>query len=196
MVNDSKASDAGRETPLPQYEKTQSVPFTLNLQEDARNPGQFQLVFNLGSKQQLTNGVPLNCTPHITSPMIPRNGLKSDAEHSVVISPQKTSPPTTPLHDKQGWADLENVPPDFLRKVVPDWNVSFSRSDSTASVQSKRLTDIKARIKKKGKGYVVRLLKGSTDSNEIAEVELGQRANAEQTPETQELDSAILPAEL
>ncbi|CAN9225493.1 hypothetical protein CUC08_Gglean002805 [Alternaria sp. MG1] len=196
MVNDPKASDAGRETPLPQYEKTQSVPFTLNLQEDARNPGQFQLVFNLGSKQQLTNGVPLNCTPHITSPMIPRSGLKSDAEHSVVISPQKTSPPTTPLHDKQGWADLENVPPDFLRKVVPDWNVSFSRSDSTASVQSKRLTDIKARIKKKGKGYVVRLLKGSTDSNEIAEVELGQRANAEQTSETQELDSATLPAEL
>ncbi|CAN9200328.1 unnamed protein product [Alternaria alternata] len=196
MVNDPKASDAGRETPLPQYEKTQSVPFTLNLQEDARNPGQFQLVFNLGSKQQLTNGVPLNCTPHITSPMIPRNGLKSDAEHSVVISPQKTSPPTTPLHDKQGWADLENVSPDFLRKVVPDWNVSFSRSDSTASVQSKRLTDIKARIKKKGKGYVVRLLKGSTDSDEIAEVELGQRANAEQTSETQELDSATLPAEL
>jgi hypothetical protein len=196
MSNDPKAFDAGRETPLPQYEQTQSVPFTLNLQEDARNPGQFQLVFNLGSKQQLQNAVPLNCISHVTSRTTPRDSLKSDAEHPISFAPQSRSPPTTPLHDTQGWADLDNVPSDFLKKVVPDWDVSFSRSDSTASTQSRRLTDIKARIKKKGKGYVVRLLKGSIDSNEIAEVDLGQQFNAEQTSETQELDSATLPAEL
>ncbi|KAI4934865.1 hypothetical protein J4E85_002726 [Alternaria conjuncta] len=193
MSNESKTSDAGRETPLPQYEKTQSVPFTLNLQEDARNPGQFQLVFNLGPKQQSSIGVPLTCAPNLAASTTLQDGLKSSVESSV---PQKTSPPSTPLHDRQGWADLDNVPPEFLKKVVPDWNVSFSRSDSTASTQSKRLTDIKARIKKKGKGYVVRLLKGSTDSNEIAEVDLGQHIAANQTSETPELDSAALPAEL
>ncbi|KAI4688226.1 uncharacterized protein J4E84_005156 [Alternaria hordeiaustralica] len=193
MSNDPKTSDAGRETPLPQYEKTQSVPFTLNLQEDARNPGQFQLVFNLGPKQQSSIGVPLSCAPNVAASATLRDGLKSSVESSV---PQKTSPPSTPLHDRQGWADLDNVPPDFLKKVVPDWNVSFSRSDSTASTQSKRLTDIKARIKKKGKGYVVRLLKGSTDSNEIAEVDLGQPVGSEREFATPELDSATLPAEL
>ncbi|KAI4921132.1 uncharacterized protein J4E92_008118 [Alternaria infectoria] len=186
-------SDAGRETPLPQYEKTQSVPFTLNLQEDARNPGQFQLVFNLGPKQQSSIGVPLSCAPNVAASTTLRDGFKSSVESSV---PQKTSPPSTPLHERQGWADLDNVPPDFLKKVVPDWNVSFSRSDSTASTQSKRLTDIKARIKKKGKGYVVRLLKGSTDSNEIAEVDLGQAVGSERVFATPELDSATLPAEL
>ncbi|KAI4952405.1 hypothetical protein J4E91_002875 [Alternaria rosae] len=193
MSNDPKTSDAGRETPLPQYEKTQSVPFTLNLQEDARNPGQFQLVFNLGPKQQSSIGVPLSCAPNVAASTTLRDGLKSSVESSV---PRKTSPPSTPLHDRQGWADLDNVPPDFLKKVVPDWNVSFSRSDSTASTQSKRLTDIKARIKKKGKGYVVRLLKGSTDSNEIAEVDLGQAVGSERVFATPELDSATLPAEL
>ena len=193
MSNDPKTSDVGRETPLPQYEKTQSVPFTLNLQEDARNPGQFQLVFNLGPKQQSSIGVPLSCAPNVAASTTLRDGLKSSVESSV---PQKTSPPSTPLHDRQGWADLDNVPTEFLKRVVPDWNVSFSRSDSTASTQSKRLTDIKARIKKKGKGYVVRLLKGSTDSNEIAEIDLGQHIAANQTFETPELDSATLPAEL
>ncbi|KAI4615224.1 hypothetical protein J4E83_006950 [Alternaria metachromatica] len=193
MSNDPKTSDAGRETPLPQYEKTQSVPFTLNLQEDARNPGQFQLVFNLGPKQQPSIGMPLSCAPNVAASTTLRDGFKSSVESSV---PQKTSPPSTPLHDRQGWADLDNVPPDFLKKVVPDWNVSFSRSDSTASTQSKRLTDIKARIKKKGKGYVVRLLKGSTDSNEIAEVDLGQAIGSERVFATPELDSAALPAEL
>ncbi|KAI4906786.1 hypothetical protein J4E90_010246 [Alternaria incomplexa] len=193
MSNDPKTSDVGRETPLPQYEKTQSVPFTLNLQEDTRNPGQFQLVFNLGPKQQSSIGVPLSCAPNVAASTTLRDGLKSSVESSV---PQKTSPPSTPLHDRQGWADLDNVPTEFLKRVVPDWNVSFSRSDSTASTQSKRLTDIKARIKKKGKGYVVRLLKGSTDSNEIAEIDLGQHIAANQTFETPELDSATLPAEL
>jgi len=196
MSNDPKSSDPGRETPLPQYEKTQSVPFTLNLQEDARNPGQFQLVFNLGPKQQSSIEVPLSGAPNLVASTASRDGLKSNAGTSVPFALQKTSPPTTPLHDKQGWADLDNVPPEFLKKVVPDWNASFSRSDSTASIQSKRLTDIKARIKKKGKGYVVRLLKGSTDSNEIAEVDLGQHIAANQTSETPELDSATLPAEL
>jgi hypothetical protein len=172
------------------------VPFTLNLQEDARNPGQFQLVFNLGPKQHSSIGVPLSCAPNLASSTTARDSSRIHPDHSVLSTPRKTSPPTTPLHDKHGWADLDNVPPEFLKKVVPDWNVSLPRSDSTASTQSKRLTEIKARIKKKGKGYVVRLLKGSTDSDEIAEVDLGRSVAAEQVSETPELDSATLPAEL
>jgi hypothetical protein len=199
MSDDLQSSELGRETPLPQYEKTQSVPFTLNLQEDARNPGQFQLVVNICSKQQAPNGVPLNLrtSPPNDVPVAARDVLKPDLEISTLYQTQKSSPPTSPLQDKQGWADLDHVPPDFLQKVVPDWNVSFSRSDSTASTQSKRLADIKARIKKKGKGYVVRLLKGSAaDSNEIAEVDLGQQQSTQEVLESHELDSASLPAEL
>jgi hypothetical protein len=38
--------------PLPQFEKTQSVPFTLTLQEEKENPGEFQLVVNIDPKNQ------------------------------------------------------------------------------------------------------------------------------------------------
>ena len=80
---------------------------------------------------------------------------------------------------------------------MPDWNVTFSRSDSTASTQSKKLADIRARIKKKGKGYVVRLLKGSTaDNDEVAEVDLGQHSPGAATASTHELDSSSSRAEL
>ncbi|KAL7777888.1 hypothetical protein CFE70_004560 [Pyrenophora teres f. teres 0-1] len=97
--------------------------------------------------------------------------------------------------------------PEFLKKVVPDWNVSFSRSDSTASTQSKRLSDIGAKIKKTGKGYVVRLLKRSAaDTDQIAEVDLGQHALTKQdlleqaltgsVSETHELGDTCKPADL
>ncbi|KAF1940118.1 hypothetical protein EJ02DRAFT_350732 [Clathrospora elynae] len=190
-------SEPGRDTPLPQYEKTQSVPFTLNLQEDAHNPGQFQLVVNIGSEQQTPSGVPLNLAASSDALSTARGGSKPNFEVTSLYQTQKSSPPTSPLQDKQGWADLDHVPPEFLQKVVPDWKISFSRSDSTASTQSKRLADIKARIKKKGKGYVVRLLKGpAADSNEVAEVDLGQQQITEEATETQELDSTSLPAEI
>jgi len=202
LNNDLKTPDTGRDTPLPQYEKTQSVPFTLNLQEDARNPGQFQLVFNIGSKPQAQNGISLGKTTNSGVPASNRDSLKPHIEHPVLYQTQKPSPPTTPLKDQQGWADLDHVPPDFLNKVVPDWNVSFSRSDSTTSTQSKRLSDIGAKIKKTGKGYVVRLLKRSAaDTNEIAEVDLGQHTLNEQVlpeqvlTETHELESTNQPAE-
>ncbi|KAF1833858.1 hypothetical protein BDW02DRAFT_499688 [Decorospora gaudefroyi] len=198
MDKDVQSTEPGRETPLPQYEKTQSVPFTLNLQEDTRNPGQFQLVVNIGSKQQVP-GVALNLASSSSNhvPRVLNEGLKPNLEIPTLYQTQKTSPPTSPLKDKQGWADLDHVPPDFLKKVVPDWDVSFSRSDSTASTQSKRLADIKARIKKKGKGYVVRLLKSSAaESNEMAEVDLGQQSLTEEASGTPELDSTTLPAEL
>ncbi|EOA86604.1 uncharacterized protein SETTUDRAFT_153410 [Exserohilum turcica Et28A] len=191
MTNELKAVDPGRETPLPQYEQTQSLPFTLKLQEDARNPGQFQLVLNVGSNLQAPDGIRLN------APVEPQHQTTSASTSDANPKPQSASPPTTPLSEKQGWADLDHVPPEFLQKVVPDWNVSFSRSDSTVSTQSKRLSDIKARIKKKGKGYVVRLLKGSaTDLDEIAEVDLGSQTTKAQTNNVHELDSATLPAEL
>jgi hypothetical protein len=152
-------------------------------------------VVNVGSKQQIPNGVPLNLAPPPLNPAA-RDGLKSGLDNQTLYQTQKSSPPTSPLQDK-GWSDLDHVPSEFLQKVVPDWNVSFSRSDSTASTQSKRLTDIKARIKKKGKGYVVRLLKGSSaESDEIAEVELGQQQIAGQPSGSHELDSAAMPAEL
>ncbi|KAF1846203.1 uncharacterized protein K460DRAFT_355913 [Cucurbitaria berberidis CBS 394.84] len=199
MGNDVHSAEPGRDTPLPQYEKTQSVPFTLNLQEDARNPGQFQLVVNISPKHQTATGLPLNlATPHNLH--TPKNEVsKPILNAQTLYQTQKSSPPTTPLQDKQGWSDLDAVPSEFLQKVVPDWNVTFSRSDSTASTQSKRLADIKAKIKKKGKGYVVRLLKGSTGdpSNEI-EVDLGQQHTAAETTisTSHELDSSDLRAEL
>jgi hypothetical protein len=198
LNKDIQLNEPGRETPLPQYEKAQSVPFTLNLQEDAQNPGQFQLVVNVGSKQQLPNGVPLNLAPSPTSPpSAARDGLKLSPDDRTLYQTQSSSPPTSPLQDKQGWSNLDHVPSEFLQKVVPDWSVSFSRSDSTASTQSKRLADIKARIKKKGRGYVVRLLKGSNaESDEIAEVELGQQLMTQGMTGSYELDSASLPAEL
>ncbi|KAE8864217.1 hypothetical protein PTNB73_05102 [Pyrenophora teres f. teres] len=174
LNSDLKTPDTGRDTPLPQYEKTQSVPFTLNLQGDARNPGQFQLVFNIGSKPQLQHGIPLGNT-------------------SSTLSNSKVEP--------------TYYAPEFLKKVVPDWNVSFSRSDSTASTQSKRLSDIGAKIKKTGKGYVVRLLKRSAaDTDQIAEVDLGQHALTKQdlleqaltgsVSETHELGDTCKPADL
>jgi hypothetical protein len=196
LNKDIQLNEPGRETPLPQYEKTQSVPFTLNLQEDARNPGQFQLVVNIGSKPQVPNGVLPNLAPPFLNSAT-RDGSKANSDNSTLYQTQKSSPPTSPLVDKQGWSDLDHVPSEFLQKVVPDWNVSFSRSDSTASTQSKRLADIKARIKKKGKDYVVRLLKSSsTESTEIVEVDLGRKQITGSATESYELDSASLPAEL
>ncbi|KAH7556370.1 hypothetical protein BM1_05804 [Bipolaris maydis] len=189
-TNQREVIDPGRDTPLPQYEKTQSVPFTLKLQEDAQNPGRFQLVLDIGAKLQPPDGLPLNALFN------PLNTVNSATKNTTNSRQDTSSPPTTPLSEKQGWADLDHVPPEFLNKVVPDWNVSFSRSDSTLSTQTKRLAEIKAKIKKKGKGYVVRLLKGSaTDSDEIAEVDLGSDATTSRA-NISELDSALLPAEL
>ncbi|KAJ4364147.1 hypothetical protein N0V83_009602 [Neocucurbitaria cava] len=196
LSNDAQSTELGRDTPLPQYEKTQSVPFTLNLQEDVRNPGQFQLVVNINPKHHASAGIPVDLASPKNLSTTPGDVSKLTVNTSTLYQTQKSSPPTTPVQDKQGWSDLDAVPPEFLEKVVPDWKVTFSRSDSTASTQSKRLADIKARIKKKGKGYVVRLLKGSTsDPNEMAEVDLGQ-SNAAVETTSHELDSSDLRAEL
>ena len=195
--NDHLSTEPGRETPLPQYERTQSVPFTLNLQEDARNPGQFQLVVNISSNYPSSTGIPLNLATPANGFTVANDGAKASLDSPKLYQTQKSSSPTTPLQEKQGWSDLDAVPPEFLHKVVPDWNVTFSRSDSTASTQSKRLADIRARIKKKGKGYVVRLLKGSTaENNEIAEVDLGQQSHEAETNTFLELDSSDPRAEL
>ncbi|KAF2124379.1 hypothetical protein P153DRAFT_390417 [Dothidotthia symphoricarpi CBS 119687] len=179
-----------RDTPLPQYEKTQSAPsFTLNLQEDKSNPGRFQLVVNIDPKHQIPPGDVSQRTPTLTKDATP---LPS----SVLYQTQKTSPPTSPVQDKHGWTDLNTLPSEFLQNVVPDWNVTFSRSDSTASTQSKTLADIKARIKRKGRGYVVRLLKGSSlDPGDVAEVDLGQSVGGGDGAPL-ELDASPLRAEL
>lgn len=196
MDGDVQTMEPGRETPLPQYEKTQSVPFTLNLQEDARNPGQFQLVVNVNPRHDSSTAIPLSVASPTGGLAAARDIAKPSSSTPALYQTQKSSPPTTPLQDKQGWSDLDAVPAEFLHKVVPDWNVTFSRSDSTASTQSKRLADIKARIKKKGKGYVVRLLKGSAaDTNEIAEIDLGQQSGSSESA-SHELDSSDLRAEL
>jgi hypothetical protein len=193
MSNDVELTGPGRETPLPQYEKTQSVPFTVNLQEDTNNPGQFQLVVNVGPKHAL----PLSCTASQNAPATTGSGLKTDLGICTLHQTRKSSPPTSPLGDKQDWTDLDNVPTEFLQKVVPDWNITFSRSNSTVSTQSKKLADIGAKIRKKGKGYVVRLLKGSSAGpNEVAEVDLGQSNATEEAAESHELDSGTPPVEL
>lgn len=195
--NEFRSTEQDRKTPLPQYEKTESVPFTLNLQEDLRNPGQFQLVVNITPKHASANEITLSHATTNAGLLSAKDAPTSAPEMPVLYQTQQSSPTSSPVQDKHGWSDLDAVHPEFLRKVVPDWNVTFSRSDSTASTQSKKLADIKARIKKRGKGYVVRLLKGSTaDPNEVAEVDLGQRDNAANDHATHELDSSHLRAEL
>ncbi|KAF2110867.1 hypothetical protein BDV96DRAFT_603485 [Lophiotrema nucula] len=166
--------EEGRSTPLPQYEKTQSMPFALTLQEDKSNPGQFQLVVNIDPDNKRTgSSKPKPATSkklYANLQSMPSLGY----DVSNLYQTRKSSPPTSPHNEKQGWSDLDAIPSDFLQKVVPDWQVTFDRKDSTASTQSRKLADIKARIKKSGKGFVVRLLKGSSsDSNEVAEVHLG-----------------------
>ncbi|PVH98480.1 hypothetical protein DM02DRAFT_45421 [Periconia macrospinosa] len=203
-IQNPQPYDGGRATPLPQYEKTQSVPFTLTLQEEKDNPGQFQLVVNIDQKhQQQKTGSP----PQPTASKKLIASLKEVPSLGYDVSPLyhtlKSSPPSSPQDEKQGWSDLDAIPPEFLNKVVPDWKVTFSRSDSTASSQSRKLADIKARIKKSGKGFVVRLLKGSTsdpDTNDVAEVHLGSKTNAvepdRETFVTQELPADTPPVEL
>jgi hypothetical protein len=191
--------EEGRSTPLPQYEKTQSVPFTLTLQEERENPGQFQLVVNIDPKHQKPPGgsppKPAASTKLIANlKEVPSLGF----DVSQLYQTLKSSPPSSPKEERQGWSDLDAIPPEFLQKVVPDWKITFSRSDSTASSQSKRLADIKARIKKSGKGFVVRLLKGSnTDNDEVVDVPLGQDVQSTgNEPFLHELDSAQPRAEL
>jgi hypothetical protein len=191
--NIASEDENGRETPLPQYEKTpQSVPFTLDLQEDQNNPGQFQLVVNVNSKlQPAGQGPNVRPTTRRTLSTSTKDVPSPTLNISTLYQTQKSSPPTSPSQDKQGWSDLGAIPPDFLKNVVPDWDVTFTRSDSTASTHS-TLADIKAKFKKKGRGYVVRLLKGSTSNqSEVAEVDLGVSA-----PERSELDAAPQPTEL
>lgn len=184
-------------TPLPQYERTQSDPFTLTLQEEKDKPGQFQLVVNVDPQQQRDNGG--NLLKASPSKKLIANLQEAPSlgyDLSRLYQTQKSSPPSTPHPDRQGWSDLDAIPPEFLDKVVPDWKVTFARSDSTASAQSHKLADIKARIKKSGKGFVVRLLKGSSvETDEVREVQLG-RDPVEQLPTLSELDSTAPLVEL
>jgi hypothetical protein len=188
-------NEDGRGTPLPQYEKTQSVPFTLTLQEEKDKPGQFQLVVNVDSHQKDGDGNHLKTSPSkkLVASLQEAPSLGYDVPQ--LYQTQRSSPPSTPQTERQGWSDLDAIPPEFLQKVVPDWKVTFSRSDSTASAQSRKLADIKARIKKSGKGFVVRLLKGNAEANDVREVQLG-RGPVEQLPTLSELDSTAPPVEL
>lgn len=199
--NDFSSTDTGRDTPLPQYEKSQSasVPFTLNLQEDASNPGQFQLVINVGAKDAVSSGpTAANVNANANANAAPTEShVQPIVAASTLHENQKSSPSTSPLGDKHGWADLDHITPDFLHKVVPEWSSKFARSDSSASTQSRKFAHIKARIKKTGKGYVVRLLKGaSTDPVQIAEVNLGGSHAVAEGGGAQELDASSIRAEL
>jgi hypothetical protein len=187
--------EEGRGTPLPQYEKTQSVPFTLTLQEEKDNPGQFQLVVNVDPQHQKVAAAGGPPKPAASKKLIAslKEAPSLGYDVSQLYQTLKSSPPSSPQEERQGWSDLDAIPPEFLEKVVPDWKVTFSRSDSTAS---KTLANIKARIKKSGKGFVVRLLKGSnTDNDEEVEVPLGQNSQSSE-PALHELDSAHPRVEL
>ncbi|KAJ4351897.1 uncharacterized protein N0V89_007241 [Didymosphaeria variabile] len=192
-----QSQEDGRGTPLPQYEKTQSVPFTLTLQEEKDKPGQFQLVVNVDPQHQHAGGGDrLKASPSKKLVANLQQAPSLGYDVSQLYQTQKSSPPSTPQAERQEWSELDAIPPEFLEKVVPDWKVTFSRSDSTASTQSRKLADIKARIKKSGKGFVVRLLKGSNaDTNEVREVHLG-RNSVNQLPTLSELDSTAPPVEL
>ncbi|KAF2010568.1 hypothetical protein BU24DRAFT_414141 [Aaosphaeria arxii CBS 175.79] len=188
-VTGLQVNEQGRSTPLPQYERTQSVPFNLTLQEDKRNPGQFQLVVDIDPERH--RGQAGQTQPAASKKLFTNLQAFPSLGYDVssLYQTQKSSPPMSPLKETQEWSDLDAIPPDFLKKVVPDWELTFQRKDSTASTQSRRLADIKARIKKNGKGFVVRLLKGSSsDTNEVAEVHLGQPTQ-EPVATVHELDS-------
>ena len=101
-ATDHPATDPGRETPLPQYEKTQSVPFSLNLQEDARNPGQFQLVVNINSNYPSSAGIPLSLAPPASGLLPADQASKLGSDAPQLYQTQKSSPSTTPLQEKQG----------------------------------------------------------------------------------------------
>jgi hypothetical protein len=189
--NQAQSTDTdGRGTPLPRYEKSASVPFTLTLQEERDAPGQFQLVVNVDpSYQKPLDGNHLEPSPSkkLIANLKEASSLGYDASN--LYQTQKSSTPPSPSEELQTWSEIDAITPEFLEKVVPDWKVTFSRSDSTSSISSRKLADIKARIKKSGKGFVVRLLKGSsTDANEVAEIHLGQ-GSPDAQPKHQELDS-------
>ncbi|KAF2801651.1 uncharacterized protein BDZ99DRAFT_483444 [Mytilinidion resinicola] len=180
-------------------EKEDGVPFTLTLQEDKGNPGQFRLVVNINADNNESDtaagGNTGNTPPrklYLNPQALP--GLGYDV--SSLYRTQKSSPPTSP-QERQGWSDLDAIPPDFLKKVVPDWDIPLNRNASTSSKEPKRLSDIKARIKKSGKGFVVRLLKGvNPESNEVAEVHLAHQGvgipELDSTPQV-ELDGNAVP---
>lgn len=174
--------------PSPITEKGHAVPFTLTLQEEKSKPGQFQLVVNInpdsssGNTSSGNTGQPKKLYANLQA--LP--GLGYDV--SPLYRTQTSSPPSSP-QEPQGWSDLDGIPPDFLKKVVPEWGVTLDKNISTMSNQPNRLADIKAKIKKSGKGFVVRLLKGTNpETNEVAEVHLAHQAS-ESPPAYHELDS-------
>lgn len=175
--------------PLPLHEQSQALPFTLTLQEEKSNPGQFQLVVNINANNGGNDSSGGNTGPSkkLYANLQALPGLGYDV--SSLYRTQKSSPPTSPQQERHGWSDLDAIPSDFLKKVVPDWGVSLEKTNSVMSTQSNRLSDIKARIKKSGKGFVVRLLKGANpETNEVAEVRLAHHSSTN-PPAYQELDS-------
>ena len=175
--------------PSPLREQSQALPFTLTLQEEKSNPGQFQLVVNINANNGGNDSSGGNTRPSkkLYANLQALPGLGYDV--SSLYRTQESSPPTSPQQERHGWSDLDAIPPDFLKKVVPDWGVSLEKTNSVMSTQSNRLSDIKARIKKSGKGFVVRLLKGANpETNEVAEVHLAHHSS-KNPPAYHELDS-------
>lgn len=194
LVDDEATRDVLRKPsvlspPSPLHEQSQALPFTLTLQEEKSNPGQFQLVVNINANNGGNDSSGGNTRPSkkLYANLQALPGLGYDV--SSLYRTQGSSPPTSPQQERHGWSDLDAIPPDFLKKVVPDWGVSLEKTNSIMSTQSNRLSDIKARIKKSGKGFVVRLLKGANpETNEVAEVHLAHHSS-KNPPACHELDS-------
>lgn len=161
------------------------IPFSISLQEDRSKPGQFQLVLNpnpeidtarqYGSQQhEETTTAPSNADGQScagTPKLLPTLGYNVS---QLYTSKAKTPPsPRSPGDEDHNWSEINTVPPDFLHNVVPDWtpapdahnhlrkHESNQNSNIVTRGSSARLHDIKARFKKSGKGFIVRLRKSS-----------------------------------
>jgi hypothetical protein len=179
------------------------IPFSLSLQEDSSRPGQYQLIVNPypakdseeAEKRQSTGKSKLYNKHYYALPQsLPSVGY----DVSPIYRSNQPPSPISPANETQGWSDISNLPSDFVRNVAPDWQESTRKGPELVRKESLRLSDIKARIKKSSKGFIVRLKKGSTSESGLGDVkDIHLYEEKPQTaPPIAELDGPSAPVEL
>ncbi|KAK5290520.1 hypothetical protein LTR16_002584, partial [Cryomyces antarcticus] len=124
---------------------------TFNLLDDSGAKGRkYQLVINKSPNASYVRPYGVDsrsATPTIGHGTLPKHsGYNSATLHESYATPTEQSP-TSVAESEEGnkeWADIASISSRFLLEVDPDW---------------KRLADIRARIKRTGKGFVVKLLR-------------------------------------
>ncbi|KAF2755268.1 hypothetical protein EJ05DRAFT_488788 [Pseudovirgaria hyperparasitica] len=170
-----------------------SVPFTLSLNEIGRS-GQFQLVVNVNAE---------NATDRPTGQTHQSRELQaipSLGPHALPLHQGNKSSPTLSLsRDAQGWVDLSSIPSAFVQNAAPEWDWLPSGSGTLPHQAPTRRNDLKARIKRSGRGIIVRLRKGSTagpsEGDDVKDIHLIEH-QPEATPTGYELETPDVPVEL